>query len=62
LIGFSLAALHAIAAFCLLTPAYFASVFSEDGRLNVEGELRLAVGLVALWALSLPAIRRTVPQ
>ena len=50
LIGFSLAALHAIASLCLLTPAYFAKYFSEDGRLNVEGELGLVVGLVATQA------------
>ena len=61
LIGFSLAALHAIASLCLLTPAYFAKYFSDDGCLNVEGELGLVVGLVALWALSLPAIT-TLPM
>jgi DMSO/TMAO reductase YedYZ heme-binding membrane subunit len=61
LIGFSLAALHAIASLCLLTPAYFAKYFSADGRLNVEGELGLVVGLLALWALSLPAIT-TLPM
>ena len=61
LIGFSFAALHAIASLCLLTPAYFDKYFSEDGRLNLEGELGLVFGLVALWALSLPAIT-TLPM
>ena len=61
LVGFSFAALHAIASLCVLTPAYFAKYFSADGRLNLEGELGLVVGIVALWALSLPAIT-TLPM
>jgi DMSO/TMAO reductase YedYZ heme-binding membrane subunit len=61
LVGFSFAALHAIASLCVLTPAYFAKYFSADGRLNLEGELGLIVGIVALWALSLPAIT-TLPM
>ena len=39
LIGFSFAALHAIASLCVLTPAYFAKYFSADGRLNVRGRI-----------------------
>ena len=48
LMGFSLAAIHAFFAVCLLTPAYFAKFFAEDGRLNLQGELGMAVGIVAL--------------
>jgi DMSO/TMAO reductase YedYZ heme-binding membrane subunit len=56
LMGFSLAAIHAFFSVCLLTPAYFAKFFADDGRLNLVGELGLAVGIVALWALAMPAI------
>jgi DMSO/TMAO reductase YedYZ heme-binding membrane subunit len=61
LIGFSLASVHGIASLCLITPAYFAKYFTEDGRLNFEGELGLMLGILALWALSLPAIT-TLPM
>jgi DMSO/TMAO reductase YedYZ heme-binding membrane subunit len=61
LMGFSLAAIHAFFSVCLLTPAYFAKFFAEDGRLNLVGELGLAVGIVALWALAMPAIA-TLPM
>jgi len=57
LIGFSLATVHGIASLCLITPACFA----EDGRLDFEGELGLIFGIIALWALSLPAIT-TLPM
>ena len=56
LMGFSLAAIHAVLSLCLLTPAYFAKFFAADGRLNLQGELGLAVGVVALWALAMPAV------
>ena len=45
----------------MITPAYFAKFFDEDGRLNLVGELGLAVGVVALWALAMPAIT-TLPM
>lgn len=61
LMGFSLAAIHAFFSICILTPAYFGKFFADDGRLNVVGELGLAVGIVALWALAMPAIT-TLPM
>jgi DMSO/TMAO reductase YedYZ heme-binding membrane subunit len=61
LTGFSLASLHALFSMCLLGPAYYAKFFAEDGRLNVTGELGLAAGIVALWALAIPAIS-TLPM
>jgi DMSO/TMAO reductase YedYZ heme-binding membrane subunit len=61
LMGFSLAAIHAFFSVCILTPAYFAKFFAGDGRLNLVGELGLAVGVVALWAVAIPAIT-TLPM
>jgi DMSO/TMAO reductase YedYZ heme-binding membrane subunit len=61
LMGLSLAAIHAFFSVCLLTPAYFGRFFAEDGRLNLEGEVGLSVGVVALWALAFPAIA-TLPM
>jgi len=61
LMGFSLALVHAFFSVCLLTPAYFGKFFAEDGRLNLVGELGLAVGVIALWAVAIPAIT-TLPM
>ena len=56
LMGFSLALMHSFFSVCLLKPSYFAKFFAEDGRLTLECELGMATGVVALWALSIPAI------
>ena len=61
LMGFSLAMIHAFASFTLLTPAYFAKYFAADGRLNLQGEIAVFAGVIALWALALPAIT-TLPM
>jgi DMSO/TMAO reductase YedYZ heme-binding membrane subunit len=61
LMGFFLAGVHAFFAVCLLTPAYFAKYFDEGGRLNLEGELAMATGVIALFFLLSPAIT-TLPM
>ena len=61
LMGFSLAAIHAVLALSIWTPAYFAKYFDEAGRLNLQGELAMATGVVALFFLTSPAIT-TLPM
>ena len=61
LMGFFLAAAHGLFSFLLLTPAYFAKYHGEDGRLNLQGELGMAAGIVALFFLLSPAVT-TLPM
>jgi DMSO/TMAO reductase YedYZ heme-binding membrane subunit len=59
--GFSLAAIHAVLALSIWTPAYFAKYFDEVGRLNLQGEIAMAAGIGSLFFLSSPAIT-TLPM
>jgi DMSO/TMAO reductase YedYZ heme-binding membrane subunit len=61
LMGFFLAGMHAFFSFCLLRPAYFGKYFAADGRLNAIGEIGMAVGVLALFALLSPAVT-TLPM
>lgn len=61
LTGFFLAAIHAFFSLSLLTPAYYAKYFEDDGRLNLEGEVAIFVGVLALFFLMSPAIT-TLPM
>lgn len=61
LMGFFLAAVHAFFSLCLLNPAYFAKYFDIGGRLNLQGEIAMSVGVVALFFLMSPAIT-TLPM
>ncbi len=58
--GFFLAAVHAFFAVCLITPAYFAKYFDEVGRLNLQGEVAMSTGVIALFFLLSPAVT-TIP-
>jgi len=61
LMGFFLAAIHAFFSMPLLTPAYFGKYFDATGRLNLQGELGMAVGVIGLFLLASPAIT-TLPM
>ena len=61
LIGFFLAAAHACFSFCLLSPAYYGKYFDEGGRLNLQGEIVMAVGVLALFFLLSPVVT-TLPM
>ena len=61
LMGFFLAGIHAFMSLALLNPAYFGKYFAADGRLNLTGEIGMAVGVLALFALMSPAIT-TLPM
>ncbi len=61
LMGFFLAGIHALFSLALLTPAYYAKFFDADGRMNLEGEVAMAVGVIALFLLMSPAIT-TLPM
>ena len=61
LLGFSLAAIHALLALSIWNPAYFAKYFDDVGQLNLQGALGMAAGVVALFFLTSPAIS-TLPM
>ena len=61
LMGFFLAAVHVFFSSSLLTPAYFGKYFDDAGRLNLQGELAMAVGVIALFFLLSPALT-TLPM
>ena len=61
LMGFFLAAAHALFSVFILTPAYLGKYFDEVGALNLWGELAMSTGVVALFFLMSPAIT-TLPM
>jgi len=61
LMGFFLAVVHAFFSLSLLTPAYYGKYFDAAGRLNLQGELAMAVGVIALFFLLPPAVT-TLPM
>jgi DMSO/TMAO reductase YedYZ heme-binding membrane subunit len=56
LMGFFLAAVHASFSLALLSPAYYGKYFDDSGRLNLQGEVAMSVGVIALFFLLAPAI------
>ena len=56
LMGFSMAAIHALMALLLFSPEYYPKFFEITGRLNLTGELSMLFGILSLWCLSVTAI------
>jgi len=56
LMGFFLAAVHAFFSLCLWSPANYGKYFDAVGRINLQGEIAMAAGVVALFFLLAPAI------
>ena len=61
LMGFFLAAAHVFFSLSLRTPAYYGKYFDAAGRLNLQGELAMAAGVIALFFLLSPALT-TLPM
>lgn len=61
LMGFFLAGVHALFSLSLLSPAHYGKYFDEAGRLNLQGEIAMSVGVVALYFLLSPAVT-TLPM
>ena len=61
LMGFFLAGVHAFFSLALLSPAYYGKYFDEVGRLNLQGEIAMSVGVLALFCLLGPAVT-TLPM
>ena len=61
LMGFFLAAGHTLFSLCLLSPAYYEKFFDDAGRLNLQAEIALSVGVIALFFLLSPVVT-TLPM
>ena len=61
LMGFFLAAAHALFSTFILSPAYLGKYFDEAGGLNLWGELAMSTGVIAIFFLMSPAIT-TLPM
>lgn len=49
LLGFGLAAVHAVMSLLLFSPAYYPKFFSDGGKLNLTGELSMLFGILAFF-------------
>ena len=55
LMGLSLAGIHGVMSLGLWSNAYYPAYFADDGKLNLQGELAVTLGVVGLqanWALT----------
>ncbi len=56
LIGFTIAALHALISLLIFSPSYYPKFFNETGKLTLEGELSMLFGALALFIFAIVAI------
>ncbi len=56
LMGLSLAIIHGLMSLGLWSRHYYPSYFADGGKLNLQGELGITLGVVGLWALAMPGI------
>ena len=61
LVGFFLATVHAVMSLLLMNPAYFGKYHAVDGTMNLQGELGMSIGILALLFLLSPAVT-TLPM
>lgn len=66
IIGFAMAAIHAIMSLILLSPAYYSRLYLASGKLTATGELTMLLGILAfvifsaVAATSLPGVASTM--
>ena len=56
LTGFYFLGVHVFASLAMLSPAYYAKFFGEDGKMNATGELSILFGALGLGFLMFPAV------
>ncbi len=61
LLGFGLAAVHALISLLIFSPAYYPKFFAEGGKLNLTGELSMLFGVLAFFIFLAAALTSLPP-
>lgn len=56
LFGFGLAVVHSFISLLLFSPSYYPKFFEVSGKLSLEGELSMSMGILALFIFSIVAV------
>jgi len=56
LLGFGLGAIHALISAIIISPAYYARFYAQNGKLTLNGEMILAFGVLAFFTFLIVAI------